>query len=618
MTKLADAEGRLVDRYGLTRAIRRLGRRLELRAVSLVPEHLNRAEGYRAALAVALPLILALVTGRVAWGWAVYAAFWTCLCDTPGPDRLRRRLLAIFMASGTVIVLVGSWAAWLVPQGSLIVGPLLVFIATLGAARLAFGGLVGTLSAVVAVVAVGFPHPLTMAFPLAMAFLAGAAWSYLLITVFWRIDAFDPLHRAGRAVSARLADMAEYLAGLGDGPHRDARWHSDHAEHRRAVRLAIERFRDALVRYEGEASGPVTAARRDLAAAETMFGALLALDQACVDRWGPVGEHVALANACRRVVASGRLFGGDAMAEVRGPIQGLRASLTQDVFKGCAAALEAALDILIDPNAGHVADPAPGDGAAPPADRSFAMVQQGLRQAGGVVAVYLAAAAFGLGYPYWAAMAVIVVLQGDVRVTWSRCLERIAGSLLGGALALALPLLGGGAIVPALVAVALAAITMALRSVNYTIFVMFLTTLFVLVTDMLHPALGIASARIVDNVIGSIAAMLAVFAFRPDFGLPLPKRIAAGIAANRRYGEAVTHGEPIAVIEAARRAAGRASVDAEIALHDLGGWLHRLTHRQADVAALQDMRNLAGRAAMAWHARMANPRPGEGVTGPVA
>ncbi len=618
VTKLPDAEGRLVHRYGLTREVRRLGRRLELRAVSLIPEHLNRAEGYRAALAVALPLILAIATGHVAWGWAVYAAFWTCLCDTPGPDRLRRRLLAIFMASGTAIALIGSWAAWLVPQGSLLIGPLLVFTATLCAARLPFGGLVGTLSAVVAVVAVGFPHPLAMAVPLAMAFLAGAAWSYLLMTVFWRINAYDPLRRAGRAVSTRLSDMAEYLAELGDGPHRDARWHGDHAEHRRAVRLAIERFRDVLIRYEGEASGPVTAARRDIAAAEAMFGVLLALDQACIDRWGPAGERAALANTCRRVVASGRLHGGAAMTEARGTLQGLRANLTQDVFRGCAAALEAALEILNDPNTTLVANQVPGDGAAPPADRSLAMVSQGLRQAGGVVGVYLAAAAFGLGYPYWAAMAVIVVLQGDVRVTWSRCLERIAGSLLGGALALALPLLGGGAIVPALAAVALAAVTMALRSVNYTVFVMFLTTLFVLVTDMLHPAIGIASARIVDNVIGSIAAMLAVFAFRPDFGLPLPKRIAAGIAANRRYGEAVTQGEPSAVIEATRRAAGRASVDAEIALHDLGGWLHRLTHRQADVAALQDMRNLAGRAAMAWHARMADPRRGGDVTGTVA
>jgi hypothetical protein len=97
------------------------------------------------------------------------------------------------------------------------------------------------------VVAIGFPHDLAAAFRLSAAFFAGSAWSYVLITLLWRIDAFDPLRRASRAVSARLLDMADYLAGLHDHPHRDEHWHSDHAEHRRAVRLAIDRFREVLV-----------------------------------------------------------------------------------------------------------------------------------------------------------------------------------------------------------------------------------------------------------------------------------------------------------------------------------------------------------------------------------
>lgn len=610
MTKQAPVERHRVDRLAVPRAIRLVGRRLELRSVNLLPEHWNHAEGLRAALAVGLPLILAIATGRSEWGWAVYAAFWTCLCDAPGPDRLRRRLLAIFVVGGALVALVGSWTASFAPHGVMVIGPLLVFVVTALAGRLKFGGLVGTLAAVVAVVAVGFPHGLDQALLLAGAFFAGAAWSYLLVTVLWRIDAFDPLRRASRAVGARLLDMADDLAALRDAAHRDAQWHSDHAEHRRTVRLAIERFRDVLARYDGD-TGPEQAARRALAAAETMFGALLALDQACIERWGTVEERSALAEACRAAVAAWCLCGGRetaAMDEARAALRRLRADGAEALFRGCAAAFENALDILA--GWGEPLAVAPTENSWSPRASSLAMIQQGLRQAGGLVAVYYAVAVFGLGYPYWAAMAVIVVLQGDVRVTWSRGLERILGSLLGGAMALAFPLLGGGPVVPALGAVALAAITMALRSVNYTIFVMFLTMLFVLVTDMLHPGLGIASARIVDNVAGSVAALLAVFAFRPDLGPPLPRRIEAGIAAHRRYGEAVETGQPIAVIEAARRAAGRASVDAEIASHDLGGWLHRLTHRRADFAGLQDMRNLAGRAAMMWHGQLGEGRSG--------
>lgn len=616
VTNRAGVEGRRGDRYELTRTIRLLGRRLELRSFSLVPEHLNRAEGYRGAVAVALPLVLAIAMGHSEWGWAVYAAFWTCLCDVPGPDWLRRRLLAIFVIGGSVVAFVGSWAASIAPHSGMLVGPLLVFLVTLGAGRLKFGGLVGTLSSVVAVVAIGFPHDLAAAFRLSAAFFAGSAWSYVLITLLWRIDAFDPLRRASRAVSARLLDMADYLAGLRDHPHRDEHWHSDHAEHRRAVRLAIDRFREMLTRFEGE-PGPATAARRELAAAETMFGALLALDQACIDRWGTIDERSALADACRDAVAnwcaSQRRWSPTEtpLAQARATMRGVQAKVTADAFQGCAVAFGSALALLSDRDGNLQVDP-----AEPPSDVGtggrfpLAMLQQGLRQAGGLVMVYYAAATFGLGYPYWAAMAVIVVLQGGVRVTWARCLERILGSLLGGLMAHALPLLGGGPIVPALAAVTLTAITMALRSVNYTIFVMFLTMLFVLVTDMLHPGVGIASARVIDNIVGSIAALLAVFAFRPDFGPPLPRRIEDGISANRRYGEAVESNQPIAAIEAARRAAGRASVEAEIAAHDLGGWLHRLFRREADLAALRDMRNLAGHAAMAWHASIGKRRAG--------
>lgn len=616
MTTRAGGEGRRGMAHGVTRALRMLGRRLELRSFNLAPEHLNRAEGYRGAVAVALPLALAIGTGRNEWGWAVYAAFWTCLCDVPGPDRLRRRLLGLFVVGGAAVALTGSWAASIAPHAAMIVGPLLVFLATMAAARLPYGGLVGTLCGVVAVVAVGFPHDLAAAARPAAAFFAGAAWSYVLINLLWRIDAADPLRRATRAVGARLLDMADDLAGLRERPHRDAHWRSDHAEHRRAVRLAIERFRDVLVRFEGE-PGPAALARRELAAAETIFGALLALDQACIDRWGRVEERGGLAEACHRAVALWcadlrRRHRDEAMsAEASTMMRRVQADMTDPVFRGCAAAFGDAFALLTEGDAETEAHPtAPASEAEAETGRRAAMVRQGLRQAGGLIMVYYAAATFVLGYPYWAAMAVIVVLQGDVRVTWSRCLERILGSLLGGVLAMTLPLLGGGPVVPALAAVVLTAITMALRSVNYTIFVMFLTMLFVLVTDMLHPGVGIASARVVDNVVGSVAALLAVFAFRPDFGPPLPRRIEAGITAHRRYGEAVESERPIAAIEAARRAAGRASVEAEIAAHDLGGWLHRLIRREADLAALQDMRNLAGRAAMAWHARV-SIRPGE-------
>ena len=228
--------------------LRWAARRLELRSFALTPEHFDLAGGCRAAIATGVPLGLAVSTGTLGLAWAVFAAFWTCLCDTPGPDRLRRRLLAIFVVFGTAIALAGaSIAAWL-PGAALVIGPALVFTTLLGAGRIAHGGSLGTLLAVVAVVAVGFPHPLAGAALQALSFLGGAAWAYLLINLVWRTDAAQPLFRARDAVGFRLLDMSDSLVALGRAPQGSAFRH-DHAEHRRTVRLAIERLRGLLDRY---------------------------------------------------------------------------------------------------------------------------------------------------------------------------------------------------------------------------------------------------------------------------------------------------------------------------------------------------------------------------------
>jgi hypothetical protein len=51
--------------------LRRLARVLEVRAIGLVPEHFNPQEGLRAAVAVGVPLLLVLASGRYAWGWSI-------------------------------------------------------------------------------------------------------------------------------------------------------------------------------------------------------------------------------------------------------------------------------------------------------------------------------------------------------------------------------------------------------------------------------------------------------------------------------------------------------------------------------------------------------------------
>lgn len=612
---MADAEQqrrrgniRLKGRWALPH-LRRAARRLELRAVGLLPEQFSGEEGARAALAVGAPLIIALTTGQPALGWAVFAAFWTCLCDGPGPHAMRRRTLGLFVMIGTVLAFAGSWGASAGMEAALAVGPALVFVAILAGAAFSLDGLLGTLLAVVAVVAVGFPHPAPAAAAQSLTFLAGGSWAFLLINLFWRIDPTASLDRNAGAVIARLFDMAADLASIGDRGHRDAQWHSEHAEHRRAVRMAMERLRTVLARHPADARRYHNALR----ATEIIFGALVALDHAYIHRFGPTMERAATARAFATALLGVRLSLRDDVRKkdlLRRGIERLDRTvnqLTDDLTIGCVLALQKALRVLENPEQSNEALAAPPHQVALNwKERVRGAVRLGLRQAAGVISVYYIAIIFQLGYPYWATMALIVCLQGGARVTWARSLERIFGSLLGGFLALALLSVTQHPVILCVLAILLASVTISLRAVNYSIFVVVLTMLFIIVTDMMHPGSGVAAARVVDNLLGSIAALLAVLVLWPDFGPPLRTLIVKGREANRAYLASVTAGRPVLDVRTAQRAAGLASIDVEVALHDLSGLRYRRNRlNENDQSALREMRNLAGEAAAAWHRRLA-------------
>ncbi|BEV14254.1 hypothetical protein HBDW_10420 [Herbaspirillum sp. DW155] len=127
------------------------------------------------------------------------------------------------------------------------------------------------------------------------------------------------------------------------------------------------------------------------------------------------------------------------------------------------------------------------------------------------------------------------------------------------------------------------------------------------VTDMLQPGAGIASARALDNLIGSGAALLAALALWPDLGASPRQRIAAALQANRAYLDAVLQRQPAPVLRQLQRQAGLASIDAETALHELGGLRRQrdgLT--EEEVASLRSLRELAGQASVQWHRQHAD------------
>jgi uncharacterized membrane protein YccC len=87
-------------------------------------------------------------------------------------------------------------------------------------------------------------------------------------------------------------------------------------------------------------------------------------------------------------------------------------------------------------------------------------------------------------------MAAIVVMQPGATPTWPRMVERVIGSVGGGLVAVVLGLLFPSPWECLVIIFPLAAATIALRFVNYTLFVLFLTPLFILVAELVAPANG--------------------------------------------------------------------------------------------------------------------------------
>ena len=110
---------------------------------------------------------------------------------------------------------------------------------------------------------------------------------------------------------------------------------------------------------------------------------------------------------------------------------------------------------------------------------------------------------------YWATITTLIVLQPYTGATMRKTLQRVGGSVLGGLIAAALAVIArtklaiAGAMVPFTVA------AVAVLPLNYGVFVLLLTPVFVLLAEP-HPGdWGIAGLRVVNTLWGGVIALAA-------------------------------------------------------------------------------------------------------------
>ena len=578
-------------RHGTVRVpgpdLRRMPIGLDFSGISL-------AEGLRAAFATGIVLLINIWVGSPMLTIAAFAANLTCFCDIGGPVRSRVPALLVFAVSGAALwSLLGlihdaGWPVLIFSSG------LVVFCNSMARVWGARTQAVGNILTVVLALAVDRTLHWSEALTVFGAFVAGGAWAILLTIGLWRIHRDRPAARMVATIWRLLADLARDLGELVAADETNAaRWEAHARGHRRAVRDALEECGNLLVSTV-RSPGPVRrhGARSllGLQAAEQIFGALIALSDVLEASTDPDVRAVGL-RVVRRLRPALVLLG----QEVDGVSDRVEASLERMAKDGSEApALSAIVDALIDRlrlafglkrERGSL--DLPPQGSARPARAALRLQQLRsnltwdsaiLRHATRAAVLTMAAVAVTLRwwspYVHWLTITVALTMQPYFAATWQRALERVGGTVLGGAIGGGLAFIPSTPVNNAAMLIPLCVIGFSVRQVSYGAYIACLTPLTVLLFEVAEPGHAewlIAAWRIFYTISGGVIAVLACMVLWPSWE---PDRtegeLRAALKAHAGYAKAVfdfMSGQGDASgLDEARRWAGVASNNLEASL----------------------------------------------------
>ena len=641
-----------VDALVKGRAPRDWRRRLD-RALPLDLREISLAAGTRAATASALPVLAGELLHRPELNWVAIIGFWTCLADVGGSNRTR----TLSMGSFTLFAAIGCLLSFFA-QDSTILAVLLVLVWSFGASMVRLFGnaatTVGVLLTTDVLVSIGIPDADLRAASLrAILTLGGGLWAMALALVLWPVH---PHAASRRAIGACWRSLADYAAALGQvhgqQDSSEAEWGRLVRERRNHMRTAIEAARATLTETRRRAPGEsARGAGLVVLAAEIdqIFAALIALSEvlelaSAIDRHPDI--HFQVEAALTRLGTVARQL-GDAMtggalpavADLTAAARGLRRAVEAAEPRGTAdlAAYRQAAGLIetIGGYAAHAASAIRGvapdvppnlepetPNATQPAERRIGLAdiaatlrgsftfnsitfRHALRLAVTAAVAVALTRSMGLTRGYWLTITAAVVLQPYLATTFRRTLERVAGSVAGGLVAALLGWMLPDPIAITVVIFPLAIATMALRPVNYTLFVFLLTPQFVLVAELFQTGgsgdLTLAALRAMHSFLGGALGLAAAYLLWPARETrELPKQLARAIRTNRDLAMSALgqfhRGETAQGLSPLRQAAGMASNNAEASLQRLIDEPHTKARREEEPAMtiLTCLRRLAG------------------------
>ena len=565
---------------------------LNLRAISL-------SEGLRAALSVAVIIAINEPLHWTALSEAALAALWTCLCDPGGPIRRRVPVLLMFAALGALIT-AGAGLA----RGFGM--PVALPLAAVGLFALSFARVygqpalqLGLLLSFALILSLDRPIDLATAGTLAAGFVGGGLWAIVLTLVIWQVHPFLPARRSVAEVYRLLGALAGDIHAMLDAGSDAARWESHAREHRRAVREAIETARGIVfdtLRTRGIAGTRGGNSLIRLEAADQMFGALIALSE--LAEQGKPLERRTVSRLLRRLRPLLQVLGRAILAENAGLDPRIGRSI--DAMAADAAALPEvdplrpiALRLVERLRIAHtlalpqnyLPGAVPEGVRAPllqqvlrPARANLDWRSPALRHALRIAVVATPALAYTMvhfaPYDHWLTITIVGTMQPYFALTYSRALERVVGTALGGLVAAAVGLVCTTPLAIAAAMFPLAMVALAVRAVSLGLFMAAITPLIVLLVETGQPGASewsIALTRFALTTVGGIVAVVANFVLWPSWE---PERLGAearaAIGAHGEYAAAVLAylaGNATArAVEATRRGAGVATNSLEASI----------------------------------------------------
>ena len=576
--------------------------------------------GVRTAFALLIPVLAGDLLNQPLLSWAALGGWLGSLADKGGSYRMRAATMGALAILGSACVYIGTETAHSVALAVLamfIVGVLAGLARVYGDE----GSTVGLFIAVILAVATGSPTTAPHAAALrAEMFLGGVAWAMVLALVLWPLHPFRPARRAVARSYRALAEFAYALEemtktlGSAEAIATRERARSFHAE----VRSALEEARLALSDVRRPKQGRSPRGEQLLVLtenAEQLFGTVVALDAeleaAHESGAGGAGGDVEfasalhtlgqtlslLANAVDDTVAARRLEaeGQPAVAHLRvrqeWPNVHLRAAaallsrIASDVqvLVDTAANIDVRASSVVSKTAEHpvisVAKPVPFAWLGPLRDaltpRSLPL-RHGLRMGVAAAAAVWLSFALDITRSYWATFTTLIVLQPYAGATLHKTLQRVGGTVLGGIIAAALAVVARTKLAIVGVMVPFTVASVAVLPLNYGVFVLLLTPVFVLLAEP-HPGdWGIAGLRVANTILGGIIALAASQLLWPVRELTTYPAQLAGVLRELRamFAVVTSDSDPASpewrrVVDAARRRFGLAVTNAEATMQRL-------------------------------------------------